>query len=108
MRRLKIPKNIVSIFPHIRLIHDLKNIILAIGRKLIGRFFRTMFDTGVRELYFLTRSPPTEQTSNWGGCLLDCENVVMFTRLSKPLLNSHVGSTKILNKQANNLYYFRR
>uniref|UniRef100_A0AC35G770 LIM interaction domain-containing protein n=1 Tax=Panagrolaimus sp. PS1159 TaxID=55785 RepID=A0AC35G770_9BILA len=61
----------------------------SVSKKLIGKFFRTMFENGVRELQFLPRAPSDERMSQWGACSLDCENVVMFTRIHKPV-NAHV------------------
>jgi hypothetical protein len=61
----------------------------TVSKKLIGKFFRTMFENGVRELQFLPRAPSDERMSQWGACSLDCENVVMFTRIHKPV-NAHV------------------
>src|SRR4051794_10316822 len=60
---------------------------LAISRLLIPRFYRTIFSSGVTELFYLMRSPAQERMHNqqFGVCAMDCENVLMVTRYEKPI-----------------------
>lgn len=66
-----------------------------IGRTLIPRFYRTIFDNGVSELYYIVRSPIQERISphQFGPCALDCENILIFTRYEIP----SAGSMEVKN-----------
>lgn len=62
-------------------------IFVAVGRTLIPRFYRTIFDSGVCELYYVVRTTAVERINpqQWGLCALDCDNVLMVTRHDRPI-----------------------
>ncbi|KAI1717781.1 LIM-domain binding protein [Ditylenchus destructor] len=59
----------------------------TIGRLLIPRFYRKIFESGVREMYYLIRMPVQERFNpqQWGMSALDCENVLMVTCHDRPV-----------------------
>uniref|UniRef100_A0A915EP82 Uncharacterized protein n=1 Tax=Ditylenchus dipsaci TaxID=166011 RepID=A0A915EP82_9BILA len=59
----------------------------TIGRLLIPRFYRKIFENGVREMFYVVRTPAQERINpqQWGMCALDCENVLMVTRHDRPV-----------------------
>lgn len=64
-------------------------IFVAIGRVLIPRYFRSMFEGGVCDLYFILR----HQRESFHTTLitLDCEQALMVTLYGKPMFTK-VGS----------------
>jgi LIM domain-binding protein 2 len=64
---------------------SLSNVVLVnsgIGRVLIPRFFRTLFDGGVNEVYFLLKQ--TKEIFHSPTITLDCEQASMVTCFGKP------------------------
>ncbi|KAE9551671.1 hypothetical protein FO519_005111 [Halicephalobus sp. NKZ332] len=57
----------------------------SIGRQLIAKFFRHLFETGVSELYFVPRGMASERSNHWGACAVEIESVAMLTTLDKPV-----------------------
>jgi len=56
--------------------------IQGIGRVLIPRFFRTLFDGGVNEVYFQLKQ--TKESFHSPILSLDCEQASMITCFGKP------------------------
>lgn len=54
----------------------------AIGRTLIPRYFRSIFEGGVTELYYHMKHP--KESFHNTTITLDCENCVMVTHHGKP------------------------
>ena len=59
--------------------------ILAIGRTLIPRYFRTLLEGGVNDLFFVLRYPCREFIAQPGVLRLECERFVMVTHHEKPV-----------------------
>jgi hypothetical protein len=57
-------------------------LIKGIGRVLIPRFFRTLFDGGVNEVYFQLKQ--TKEIFHNPTLSLDCEQASMITCFGKP------------------------
>ena len=55
----------------------------AIGRMLIPRYFRTIFESGVKEMYYVLRAVARESS---GGFVVycECENLLIVTKHEKP------------------------
>ncbi|XP_037089617.1 LIM domain-binding protein 2-like [Pollicipes pollicipes] len=56
----------------------------TIGRTLIPRYFRSIFEGGVTELYFSLRHP--KESFHTTSITLDCDQATMVTHHGKPLL----------------------
>ena len=56
----------------------------AIGRNLIPRYFRSIFEGGVKELYYHIVQP--KETFHNSTITLDCENTTMVTHHKSPVL----------------------
>lgn len=57
---------------------------IAIGRTLIPRYFRSIFEGGVTELYFHMRH--NKESFQQTSVTLDCEQCTMITNHGKPML----------------------
>lgn len=59
----------------------------TLSRLLIPRYFRTLFDSGVKEMSYVMRSEGFEcmSRSQPGACALECESVLIVTRHEKPV-----------------------
>uniref|UniRef100_A0A914X4W7 LIM interaction domain-containing protein n=2 Tax=Plectus sambesii TaxID=2011161 RepID=A0A914X4W7_9BILA len=55
----------------------------TIGRTLIPRYFRSIFESGVKEMYYLLRHPVREIYQQMP--VLDCENLLLVTKHDKPI-----------------------
>lgn len=55
----------------------------TIGRTLIPRFFRTMFESGVVDMYFVLRF--AKDYSNAGSITMDCDSTSMVMHHTKPI-----------------------
>ena len=60
-------------------------ILLAIGRNLIPRYFRSIFEGGVKELYYHVVQPKESYHNNTSTITLDCENTTMITHHKMPV-----------------------
>jgi len=54
----------------------------AIGRPLIPRYFRTVFDGGVTELYYLLKNQ--KESFHNTSITLDCDQCTVVTQYGKP------------------------
>lgn len=68
-----------------------KSFSLAIGRTLIPRYFRSIFEGGVTELYYTIKSP--KESFHNTSITLDVEQCTMVTNHSKPMFTkvSHLN-----------------
>lgn len=57
----------------------------AIGRNLIPRYFRSIFEGGVKELYYHIVQPKESFHNNTSTITLDCENTTMVTHHKSPV-----------------------
>ena len=67
-------------------------VISAIGRNLIPRYFRSIFEGGVKELYYHVVQPKESYHNNTSTVTLDCDNTTMVTHHNKPVFTK-VGTT---------------
>lgn len=67
----------------------------AIGRTLIPRYFRSIFEGGVTELYFHMRH--NKESFQQTSVTLDCEQCTMITNHGKPMLTKVSGFFLQLN-----------
>ena len=58
----------------------------AIGRNLIPRYFRSIFEGGVKELYYHIVQPKESFHNSTSTITLDCENTTMVTHHKSPVL----------------------
>lgn len=65
--------------------------VLAIGRTLIPRYFRSIFEGGVTELYYNMKHP--KESFHNTSITLDCDQCTMITHHGKPLFTK-VGWNK--------------
>ncbi|CAD6193097.1 unnamed protein product [Caenorhabditis auriculariae] len=57
----------------------------SVGRQLIPRFFRSIFESGMKELCFVLRGP-TRETPMPSGCIsFENDNVLQVTKLDAPM-----------------------
>lgn len=61
--------------------------ISAIGRLLIPRYFRSIFESGVKEMFYVIRTPSREQAGGPWTIVLDCDNVLLVSKHEKPVLS---------------------
>lgn len=61
----------------------------AIGRTLIPRYFRSIFEGGVTELYYNLKHP--KESFHNTSITLDCDNCVMVTHHGKPMFTKVRG-----------------
>lgn len=61
------------------------NIISAIGRTLIPRYFRSIFEGGVTELYYFLKFHREFFNQNLGVYTLDCEHTTVVSNFGEPL-----------------------
>ena len=67
-----------------RLVLIIRSFMLAaIGRTLIPRYFRSIFEGGVTELYYNLKHP--KESFHNTSITLDCDNCVMVTHHGKPM-----------------------
>lgn len=59
------------------------DVFTAIGRTLIPRYFRSIFEGGVTELYYNLKHP--KESFHNTSITLDCDNCVMVTHHGKPM-----------------------
>lgn len=57
--------------------------VLAIGRTLIPRYFRSIFEGGVTELYYNLKLP--KESFHNTSITLDCDQCTMVTHHGKPM-----------------------
>jgi LIM domain-binding protein 1 len=55
----------------------------TIGRTLIPRYFRSIFDGGVTDLFYVLRYPIREFCPGMGVAVLECDHAAMVTRHGK-------------------------
>jgi len=55
----------------------------AIGRSLIPRYFRSMFEGGITDLYYVLKF--CKESFQNTSIILDCEQAMMVTHHSKPV-----------------------
>lgn len=55
----------------------------AIGRTLIPRYFRSIFEGGATELYYVLKHPKESFHNNFVS--LDCDQCTMVTQNGKPM-----------------------
>ena len=55
----------------------------AIGRSLIPRYFRSMFEGGITDLYYVLKY--CKESFQNTSIILDCEQAMMVTHHSKPV-----------------------
>ncbi|KFD55673.1 hypothetical protein M514_03421, partial [Trichuris suis] len=60
----------------------------TIGRNLIPRYFRSIFEGGVIELYYITRCTRETFHQPSNAVILDCEHTSMVTQHCKPFMTS--------------------
>lgn len=58
-------------------------VFLAIGRTLIPRYFRSIFEGGATELFYVLKHPKESFHSNFVS--LDCDQCTMVTQNGKPM-----------------------
>uniref|UniRef100_A0A0K0FE60 LIM domain-binding protein 2 (inferred by orthology to a human protein) n=1 Tax=Strongyloides venezuelensis TaxID=75913 RepID=A0A0K0FE60_STRVS len=57
------------------------------GRTTIPRFFKALFENGVREMYIIPKVPCREGISNnYPLIFLDCDSAVLYTKQEKPAM----------------------
>jgi len=56
---------------------------LAVGRSLIPRYFRSMFEGGITDLYYVLKY--CKESFQNTSIILDCEQAMMVTHHSKPV-----------------------
>ncbi|CAJ0934063.1 unnamed protein product, partial [Mesorhabditis belari] len=59
-----------------------------IGRTLIPRYFRSIFESGVRELYYVLRSQSLERHTQMGP-IFECENMLVVNKQDRPQSEVH-------------------
>ncbi|VDM38835.1 unnamed protein product [Toxocara canis] len=59
----------------------------TIGRMLIPRYFRSIFESGVKEMFYVIRTPAREQAGGPWAMVLDCDNVLLVSKHEKPVLS---------------------
>lgn len=64
----------------------------AIGRTLIPRYFRSIFEGGATELFYVLKHPKESFHSNFVS--LDCDQCTMVTQNGKPMFTQVKGSLK--------------
>lgn len=68
---------------------------LAIGRTLIPRYFRSIFEGGVTELYYNMKHP--KESFHNTSITLDCDQCTMVTHHGKPLFTKVGKFTYFIN-----------
>lgn len=66
--------------------------VTAIGRTLIPRYFRSIFDGGVNELYYVLKHP--KESFHNTSITLDCDPCTMVTLHGKPIytkVSTHIN-----------------
>lgn len=58
-------------------------VIAAIGRTLIPRYFRSIFEGGITDLYYLLKHP--KESFHNTTITLDCDQAMMITHHGKPM-----------------------
>ena len=61
----------------------------AIGRTLIPRYFRSIFEGGATELYYVLKHPKESFHNNFVS--LDCDQCTMVTQNGKPMFTQVRG-----------------
>lgn len=59
----------------------------TIGRMLIPRYFRSIFESGVKEMFYVIRTPAREQAGGPWAMMFDCDNVLLVSKHEKPVLS---------------------
>jgi LIM domain-binding protein 1 len=57
----------------------------AIGRTLIPRYFRTIFESGVKEMFYVLRNPSREYFTNVNTAVLECDGMLLVTKHDRPV-----------------------
>lgn len=73
-----------------------KKKITAIGRTLIPRYFRSIFEGGVTELYFHMKH--NKESFHNTSVTLDCDQCTMVTHHGKPMFTKVAGSSVIIKQ----------
>ncbi|MFH4980601.1 hypothetical protein AB6A40_007310 [Gnathostoma spinigerum] len=68
----------------------------TIGRMLIPRYFRSIFESGVKEMFYVIRTPAREQTAGPWTMFLDCDNVLLVSKHDKPVLSEVHTECKLM------------
>lgn len=68
----------------------------SIGRNLIPRYFRSIFEGGVKELYYHIVQPKESFHSNTSTITLDCENTTMITYHKMPVFTKVCTEGRLL------------
>ncbi|XP_068688229.1 LIM domain-binding protein 2-like isoform X1 [Montipora capricornis] len=68
----------------------------SIGRNLIPRYFRTIFEGGVKELYYHIVQPKESFHNNTSTITLDCENTTMITHHKTPVFTKVCTEGRLL------------
>lgn len=68
----------------------------SIGRNLIPRYFRSIFEGGVKELYYHVVQPKESYHNNTSTITLDCENTTMITHHKMPVFTKVCTEGRLL------------
>ncbi|VDP14167.1 unnamed protein product [Onchocerca flexuosa] len=68
----------------------------TIGRLLIPRYFRSIFESGVKEMFYVIRTPSREQAGGPWTIMLDCDNVLLVSKHEKPVLSEVHTDCKLM------------
>ncbi|EFO28177.1 hypothetical protein LOAG_00310 [Loa loa] len=68
----------------------------TIGRLLIPRYFRSIFESGVKEMFYVIRTPSREQAGGPWTIVLDCDNVLLVSKHEKPVLSEVHTDCKLM------------
>ncbi|VDK71883.1 unnamed protein product [Litomosoides sigmodontis] len=68
----------------------------TIGRLLIPRYFRSIFESGVKEMFYVIRTPSREQAGGPWTIVLDCDNVLLVSKHEKPILSEVHTDCKLM------------
>lgn len=70
----------------------------AIGRTLIPRYFSTVFEGGVTDLYYILKH--SKESYHSSSITVDCEQCTMVSQHGKPMFTKVIGKGDV--KHANN------
>lgn len=91
-----------QIFP-VLLLREFFLLLTAIGRTLIPRYFRSIFEGGVTELYYSLKHP--KESFHNTSITLDCDQCTMVTHHGKPMYTK-VSTYPFLFKCVGSLYFY--
>lgn len=52
---------------------------------LIPRYYRSIFESGVKEMFYVIRTPTREQVAAPWSMLLECDNILLVSKHDKPV-----------------------